>query len=142
MSCPIQQKLSLPTMQALQQEKGWDVDARLMMYAAGLDDGSSAPQQPAPNGAASATAITAAAAGNGVQRVSYRRGGSAGVLPASSEAPAGADSPTGGNGQSPPSAAASPEKRAGTQPASAPATPERQQKISGDRICGVCPHCG
>ena len=39
-----------PLLQGLQQEKGWDVDARLLMYAAGLELGSGLARETA-NGA-------------------------------------------------------------------------------------------
>lgn len=47
---------------ALQEEKGWDVDARLLMYAAGLEDGACRSAQPAEHPAAT---DPLAAAGNG-----------------------------------------------------------------------------
>ena len=116
------------------------MDARLLMYAAGLDDGRATPQQQSKQ---SATAGTAAAAGNGDSRQScgaaHAQAGDASASPTAMHAGGneaeGSRSTQRGNGQQPPAAAAPAE-------ASAASMPQRQPAGGGDATDRVCPHCG
>jgi hypothetical protein len=121
------------------------VDARLLMYAAGLDDGRAVPQQHSRQPAVAGTATTA---GNGDSR--QPAGGTpapvkdAATLSAaahdvgSCSAAAAEDSSSaqrGGNGQQPPPEEISKEGVAAT-------VSQRQPASTGDATDRVCPHCG